>query len=141
MSVGGTQHLSSFSCQQQWLDARRTWLARVCVWDGVMGRLDRTLSVNKQRESISPHHSHYQHSRASAAQNFKTSPSEHPFKVPREGVTICRVHVTTTSVPAAGGIDHNGGGRSGYQAGWGTVHILGFIKLTHQPSWPGEMMG
>ena len=67
MSVERTQHLSSFSCQQQWLDARRTWLARVCVWDGVMGWLDRTLSVNKQRESISPHHSHYQHSRASAA--------------------------------------------------------------------------
>ena len=113
MSVERTQHLShlsSFSCQQQWLDARRTWLARVCVWDGVMGRLDRTLSVNKQRESISPHHSHYQHSRASAAPHFKTSSSEHPFKVPREGVTICRVHVTTTSVPAAGGIDHNGGG-------------------------------
>ena len=73
--------------------------------------------------------------------HFKTSPSEHPFKVPREGVTICRVHVTTTSVPAAGGIDHSGGGDLGTGAGWGTVHILGFIKLTHQPSWPGEMMG
>ena len=42
-----------------------------------------------------------------------------PFKVPREGVTICRVHVTTTSVPAAGGIDHSGGGRSGHRAGVG----------------------